>query len=234
MRHCLLVLAALLAGGASAVAQTVAEPDEGLRLEATGTGTFELSWHGRPARMYVFDASEDLITWAEIPYVAAGWGAPLRFGVTSSAQRLFFRLRITDNLDSDGDGLPDWAELKFGTSPASADTDGDGIPDRWEVEHGMNPLSAADGADDYDGDGVSNLAEYLANTPMGTPSTLNDANGNAIPDCYEHAAGLALLQNSSQAGFTMTYRYDALGRLTSCPGRIYDLDAEGNLLGGTQ
>jgi hypothetical protein len=44
------------------------------------------------------------------------------------------------------------------------DSDGDGIPDDWESAHGLNPLSPGDAALDPDGDGMSNLAEYLADT----------------------------------------------------------------------
>ena len=43
-------------------------------------------------------------------------------------------------VDTDGDGLTDFAEEILGTNPALADSDGDGIPDGQEVLQGSNPL----------------------------------------------------------------------------------------------
>jgi hypothetical protein len=36
------------------------------------------------------------------------------------------------------------------------------MPDAWETANGFNPSSAADGTGDADGDGYTNLEEYLA------------------------------------------------------------------------
>jgi hypothetical protein len=53
------------------------------------------------------------------------------------------RLRIIRRLDSDGDGLSDFAETTvFGTNPALADTDGDGVSDGAEYLAGTNPRSS--------------------------------------------------------------------------------------------
>ncbi|MES2695659.1 MAG: hypothetical protein V4773_19450 [Verrucomicrobiota bacterium] len=46
-----------------------------------------------------------------------------------------------------------------------ADTDHDGMPDAWEKARGLNPNNAADGAADRDGDGYTNLEEFL-NAPL--------------------------------------------------------------------
>ena len=52
-----------------------------------------------------------------------------------------------------------WPELK--SKPAPVDTDGDGMPDDWELSQGLNPKSAADGPLDRDGDGYTNVEDYL-------------------------------------------------------------------------
>lgn len=47
---------------------------------------------------------------------------------------------LINNRDSDGDGLSDYAEVKFyGSDPLNTDTDGDGYLDGAEVENGYDP-----------------------------------------------------------------------------------------------
>jgi hypothetical protein len=59
----------------------------------------------------------------------------------------------------------------------SLDSDGDGIPDKVEIQWGLNPNDSSDAKGDLDGDGFSNLEEYLAKTdprdPKSHPALVN-------------------------------------------------------------
>ena len=63
--------------------------------------------------------------------------------------------RIINNVTEAGG----WPELASGVAPT--DSDGDGMPDEWELAHTLNPHNAADGVTDRNGDGYTNLEEYL-------------------------------------------------------------------------
>jgi outer membrane protein OmpA-like peptidoglycan-associated protein len=69
-----------------------------------------------------------------------------RFGTDPKPE---YRLAGGGEVDSDGDGLPDWKELEIGTDPFNPDTDGDGLNDGEEVnEYLTDPLNPDT---DYDG-----------------------------------------------------------------------------------
>jgi hypothetical protein len=52
-----------------------------------------------------------------------------------------------------------WPTLK--SAPAPSDSDHDGMPDDWELAHELDPQSPSDGPRDRDGDGYTNVEEYL-------------------------------------------------------------------------
>jgi hypothetical protein len=106
------------------------------------------------------------------------------------------------SVDLDGNGIYErTARLAWDAfgGPAGADLnddDGDGMHNSWETAFMLNPANGADGGSDADGDGQSNLAEYLAGsnplsgtappppppggTPTGFPIVLSLAGNRAL------------------------------------------------------
>jgi hypothetical protein len=54
-----------------------------------------------------------------------------------------------------------WPAYAVEHRPEGSDSDHDGMPDDWERKHGLNPDQPQDGAADLDGDGYTNLEDYL-------------------------------------------------------------------------
>jgi pectate lyase len=71
------------------------------------------------------------------------------------------------NMPSDVGGYP---ILSSGTPPA--DNDHDGMPDNWELANGFNPNDASDGLQDANGNGFTNLEEYLNGQDSGTGDSI--------------------------------------------------------------
>lgn len=81
-------------------------------------------------------------------------------------------------------GLPDsqddvggWEDYPIVHRPANWDSDHDGMPDHWEKSHELNPNDPADGNQDLNGDGYTNLEKYL-NSLVGEYSVHPTGSGN--------------------------------------------------------
>jgi hypothetical protein len=110
------------------------------------SNTWNLDWEGVYGRGYFLQHSDDLVNWQYFPLMEMGWGSTIPYGFSSSAERFFVRLRYTDDTsdfywgDYDGDGVSNWDEIHtHGIDPFKADTDGDGVPDGAEIGSGTDP-----------------------------------------------------------------------------------------------
>ena len=75
----------------------------------------------------------------------------------------------TGKIINDPSEVGGWLIIASGTT--YTDSDHDGMPDSWENKYGFNPGNAADGPSDADGDGYTNLEEFLnATNPISTPT----------------------------------------------------------------
>ena len=70
------------------------------------------------------------------------------------------------------------------------DKDGDGLPDGWETDNGLDPLDPTDGRDDSDGDGLINRCELAQGTHPNNPDTDagGESDGSETPNC--NASGM--------------------------------------------
>jgi hypothetical protein len=92
---------------------------------------------------------------------------------TNAAPNFSFYLAFSQATanDIDGDGLTNAQEQALGTDYTNADTDGNGMSDGFEYQYFGTP-TGNDPNGDADGDGQSNLAEFLAGTsPIDPAST---------------------------------------------------------------
>jgi hypothetical protein len=64
-----------------------------------------------------------------------------------------------DGLINDPSNVGGWLSISAGTG--YKDSDRDGMPDAWETAKGLNPNNAADARLDSNGNGYSNLEEFL-------------------------------------------------------------------------
>ena len=78
----------------------------------------------------------------------------LAFAGNLSENGRYVLYQTTAVIGDDFDGLADLYVF-------DRDPDNDGMASAWETLFGLNPTNAADAAADLDGDGASNLAEFL-------------------------------------------------------------------------
>jgi len=88
---------------------------------------------------------------------------------SADGQVVFLQSWASDLISQDGNASGDVFTFNL-PAPAVTDTDGDGMDDQWELEH-FDTL-VRDGTGDYDGDGVTDLLEFLEGTNPADPASV--------------------------------------------------------------
>jgi len=108
-------------------------------------------------------ATDDAYTACQRVLADAGATLPLRDAVDARVvNHIINKLSGSGDIGKiidDEDEVGGWPELK--SAPAPTDTDNDGMPDAWESNYGLNPADAGDNIADTDGDGYTNIEEFL-------------------------------------------------------------------------
>ena len=128
--------------------------------------------------------------------------------------------------DTDGDGLPDVAEIRVGRDPLSVDTDGDGLSDleelrslTWPTEVDSDGDGVADGGEDCDDDGLTNLDE----AELGPDAAKSDSYGDGVKDGAEVAGGTDPLRGDSDGDGWI----DGVESKVGADPRLFDTDGDG-------
>lgn len=104
-----------------------------------------VSWPAPSNRNYQVERRDDLLSgdWSAASSWIGGNDALLTHENSSGASNRFFRYRIQE-LDINGNNLPDWWEVKYWggltTNTPSGDNDGDGLDNGEELYFGYSPL----------------------------------------------------------------------------------------------
>ncbi len=161
------ILAFVTVGTALLGVQTPQTPNSGVAVTfdaSTTPAVGQVTWWGDSNYHYLLEYTLEMgEMWTLVPYANPhGENGVLESTFTlSSGNRIFFRA------------------LRFGPDTLSQfpDTDTDGLPDAWEIYHFGN-LTAQAAADDFDFDGLDNLAECQ----QGTNPNSFDTDGDGLSD----------------------------------------------------
>jgi hypothetical protein len=180
------LLAPLLAWNGSR-ASDARERDQTIRLSKPGTHAPTPAVQSADRAAIVADAAGRLVA------TAPGLRAAAEHRAGGASASLTDRVGVTERAPRST--LP---RAPGPVATASEDTDGDGLPDAWELRYGLDPDNAGDATADIDGDGLDNLTELRIRTrPNGV-----DTNGDGIKDGDEDSDGDGAANLSEQQAGT--------------------------------
>ncbi len=150
--------------------------------------------------------------------------ATVNFTLTTPVSQISgIRLIGKNGGQADGNGFIGVFELQV-AADAGADTDGDDLPDAWETANGLT-VGTNDASADPDGDGVTNLAEFLAGTNPKAIDTDGDGfsdgleislgsdptNGGSVPDLARSGTAIMGVKDSLESGPETEQEYSQAG-----------------------
>ncbi len=163
--------------------------DMEVHLESGKYYAMTCGW-GNDATYYYYETSPSFpleTEFGQLEYGASKAGFPLAKEIKiSSSAKYMFRQRVVTRPsdcrgpDKDGDWIEDDVESILSTSSSSPDSDGDYMPDGWEEAFNLDP-KFANGDEDEDGDGLTNLDEFA----WGTYPTVRDTDLDGLNDDVE-------------------------------------------------
>ena len=132
--------------------------------------------------------------------------------------------------ESDAGGFPTLA-----TGVRCADADHDGMPDQWEIASGLNPNDPADRNADLNGNGYTNLEEFLSGQTIGGggPVPAPTANSSADPTSISAGESPTLSRSSTDAASCTETNFSTGGavagaeRVPPAADTTYTLDCAG-------
>ena len=123
--------------------------------------------------------TDDAVTAYSLVLADAGASFPVRD--TADTNVINNVIDGTGHIIDDEDEVGGWPVLASGTPPL--DTDHDGMPDEWEFALCLDPYDPNDCNGDRDGDGYTNIEEYINWLPSGEPMPARtDLNCDTIVD----------------------------------------------------
>lgn len=133
----------------------------------------------------------------------------------------------TGSIIDDPSQVGGWISIAPGTP--CIDSDHDGIPNVWEVKYGLNPNVSSDANQDLNGDGYTNIEDYIngivpttpnstpipTNTPAGTPIPTSTPAGTPTPTAVDQPSLVSPADGETLSTKRPTFIWDGISGATS-------------------